>query len=173
DLARRAADEGRPVGDLPWNVPYLPIDPKDVGRSYEAVIRVNSQSGKGGVAYIMKTDHKLDLPRRLQIEFSHVIQRYTDGEGGEVDAALMWQIFSGEYLAPGRVAVVKTSSASEEGTERITATITVDGEEQVVSGLGNGPIAAFCDALSGVDLGFGTLGVRVLDYAEHALTSGR
>src|SRR5581483_6741893 len=120
DLARRAADEGRPVGDLPWNVPYLPIDPKDVGRSYEAVIRVNSQSGKGGVAYIMKSDHKLDLPRRLQIEFSHVIQRFTDGEGGEVDAPTMWQIFAGEYLAPGRLDVVKTASTSDEGTERIT-----------------------------------------------------
>ena len=83
-------------------MPYLPIDPKDVGRSYEAVIRVNSQSGKGGVAYIMKTDHHLDLPRRLQIEFSHVIQRHTDDEGGEVDAALMWQIFADEYLTPAR-----------------------------------------------------------------------
>ena len=104
DLERAAAQAGQAGrARCRWQIPYLPIDPKDVGRSYEAVIRVNSQSGKGGVAYIMKTDHKLDLPRRLQIEFSHVIQRHTDGEGGEVDAALMWQIFATEYLAPGRV----------------------------------------------------------------------
>ena len=94
---------GKTVSEMPWAMPYLPIDPKDVGRSYEAVIRVNSQSGKGGVAYIMKADHKLDLPRRLQIEFSHVIQRHTDGEGGEVDAAQMWQIFAAEYLDAGAV----------------------------------------------------------------------
>jgi 2-isopropylmalate synthase len=173
DLDRRASDAGVPISEMPWEMPYLPIDPKDVGRSYEAVIRVNSQSGKGGVAYIMKADHKLDLPRRLQIEFSHVIQRYTDGEGGEVDAALMWDIFAGEYLSPGRLEVVKTSSTSDEGTERITATVKVDGVEQLISGIGNGPIAAFCDALSGVDLGAGPLAVRVLDYHEHALTSGR
>ncbi len=88
--ATAAARPGKPVSEMPWEMPYLPIDPKDVGRSYEAVIRVNSQSGKGGVAYIMKTEHNLDLPRRLQIEFSQVIQRHTDGEGGEVDAAQMW-----------------------------------------------------------------------------------
>jgi 2-isopropylmalate synthase len=173
DLDRRAAEAGVSVRDMQWEIPYLPIDPKDVGRSYEAVIRVNSQSGKGGVAYIMKADHKLDLPRRLQIEFSHVIQRFTDGEGGEVDAALMWEIFAGEYLAPGHVEVVKTSSTSDEGTERITATIKVDGVEQVISGIGNGPIAAFCDALSTVDVGAGPIAVRVLDYHEHALTAGR
>jgi 2-isopropylmalate synthase len=173
DLDRRAVEAGIPIGQMPWEMPYLPIDPKDVGRSYEAVIRVNSQSGKGGVAYIMKADHKLDLPRRLQIEFSHVIQRYTDGEGGEVDAALMWEIFAGEYLAPGRLEVVKTSSTSDEGTERITARVKVDGVEQEITGIGNGPIAAFCDALSSVDIGAGPIGVRVLDYHEHALTSGR
>jgi 2-isopropylmalate synthase len=121
----------------------------------------------------MKADHKLDLPRRLQIEFSHVIQRYTDGEGGEVDATLMWDIFAGEYLAPGRLEVVKTSSTSDEGTERITATVKVDGAEHVITGIGNGPIAAFCDALSEIDLGAGPIGVRVLDYHEHALTAGR
>src|SRR4030081_2744189 len=92
-LDRAAAEQGKPASEMPWSMPYLPIDPKDVGRSYEAVIRVNSQSGKGGVAYIMKTDPHLALPRRLQIEFSHVIQRHTDDEGGEVAAPLMWQIF--------------------------------------------------------------------------------
>jgi 2-isopropylmalate synthase len=173
DLDRRAAAADVSIGDLPWEMPYLPIDPKDVGRSYEAVIRVNSQSGKGGVAYIMKADHKLDLPRRLQIEFSHVIQRYTDGEGGEVDGTLMWEIFASEYLSPGRLDVVKTSSVSDEGTERITATVKIDGVEQEISGIGNGPIAAFCDALSTVELGAAPIAVRVLDYHEHALTSGR
>src|SRR5947209_14268467 len=93
DLSRRAVEDGVAVGELPWNIPYLPIDPKDVGRTYEAVIRVNSQSGKGGVAYIMKVDHKLDLPRRMQIEFSHVIQRFTDNEGGEVEPSAMYEIF--------------------------------------------------------------------------------
>ena len=125
---------------MPWDIPYLPIDPKDVGRSYEAVIRVNSQSGKGGVAYIMKTDHKLDLPRRLQIEFSHVIQRHTDNEGGEVEPAAMWQIFSTEYLQPGDVELVRLSSSSDEGTERISATVRVKGAEHVITGVGNGPI---------------------------------
>ena len=123
DLERQAAEAGKPVSELPWAMPYLPIDPKDVGRSYEAVIRVNSQSGKGGVAYIMKTDHHLDLPRRLQIEFSHVIQRHTEDEGGEVDAALMWQIFAAEYLEPGAFELVKFGSVSEDGVERITATV--------------------------------------------------
>ncbi len=179
DLERRASETGVPVHDLRWEIPYLPIDPKDVGRSYEAVIRVNSQSGKGGVAYIMKADHKLDLPRRLQIEFSHVIQQHTDGEGGEVDAALMWQIFSNEYLAPGLVEIVKTASTADEGTERMTATIRANGVEHTITGLGNGPIAAFCDAMSRIapqsdELGgWGGISVRVLDYNEHALTSGR
>ena len=117
-----AEQAGRPVGELPWAMPYLPIDPKDVGRSYEAVIRVNSQSGKGGVAYIMKSDHHLDLPRRLQIEFSHVIQRHTDDEGGEVDAATMWQLFAAEYLEPGPFELVSFSSETSEGGDRaITA----------------------------------------------------
>ena len=174
DAAEREAKEsGTTVGELPWNMPYLPIDPMDVGRSYEAVIRVNSQSGKGGVAYIMKTDHHLDLPRRLQIEFSHVIQRYTDGEGGEVTGPQMWQIFSDEYLAPGAFELVKFGSVSEDGVERIIATVRAFGAEHVLTGTGNGPIAAFCDALSGSDLGLGGLNVRVLDYSEHALTAGR
>ncbi|MDQ6851930.1 MAG: 2-isopropylmalate synthase [Actinomycetota bacterium] len=173
DLDKQAAAAGRPVGELPWEMPYLPIDPKDVGRSYEAVIRVNSQSGKGGVAYIMKVDHHLDLPRRLQIEFSHVIQRHTDGEGGEVDAARMWQIFEDEYLGSGAFDIVRFSSTSDEGIERIGAQVRVHGTEYAVSGVGNGPIAAFCDALSSADLGLGGVQVRVLDYAEHALTAGR
>jgi 2-isopropylmalate synthase len=176
DLERSARAAGASPAELPWTMPYLPIDPKDVGRSYEAVIRVNSQSGKGGVAFIMKTDHQLDLPRRLQIEFSHVIQRHTDGEGGEVDAALMWQIFDAEYLNPtasGTFELMRFSSTSDDGTERVSAVVRSDGVDHPVSGVGNGPIAAFCDALSSVDFGYGSIAVRVLDYAEHALTAGR
>jgi 2-isopropylmalate synthase len=172
-LDRVAEQAGKPVSELPWEMPYLPIDPKDVGRSYEAVIRVNSQSGKGGVAYIMKAEHHLDLPRRLQIEFSQVIQRHTDSEGGEVGSARMWQIFSGEYLEPGAFELVDFSSASENGVEQVRTTVRAFGAEHTLTGRGNGPIAAFCDALSVVDLGLGGVNVRVLDYAEHALTAGR
>jgi 2-isopropylmalate synthase len=172
-LDQIAATAGKPVGELPWNMPYLPIDPKDVGRSYEAVIRVNSQSGKGGVAYIMKADHHLDLPRRLQIEFSQVIQRHTDSEGGEVDAAAMWAEFEAEYLAPGAFELVSFTSVNEEGTERIGTTVRAFGQDHELTGVGNGPIAAFCQALSELDMGLGGLGVRVLDYAEHALSAGR
>jgi len=121
----------------------------------------------------MKSDHHLDLPRRLQIEFSHVIQRHTEDEGGEVDAALMWQIFADEYLSPGAFELVKFGSVSQEGVEQITTTVRAFGQEHVLTGTGNGPIAAFCDALSGTDLGLGGLNVRVLDYSEHALTAGR
>jgi len=172
-LEELAARAGRPVSEMPWEMPYLPIDPRDVGRSYEAVIRVNSQSGKGGVAYIMKHDHHLDLPRRLQIEFSQVIQRHTDNEGGEVDAALMWQVFAAEYLAPGPFELVSFGSTSEDGIERVTTTVRAFGNEYILTGVGNGPIAAFCEALSPLDMGLGGLSVRVLDYAEHALSAGR
>jgi 2-isopropylmalate synthase len=140
-----------------WAVPYLPIDPADLGRTYEAVIRVNSQSGKGGVAYIMKSEHHLDLPRRLQIEFSGVIQKYTDVEGGEVTPAQMWDIFSAEYL---------------QSTLDDYAISTSDGKVELmvggITGIGNGPIDAFTHAISE---GRG-IPVRVLDYAEHALTAG-
>ncbi|MDQ1752770.1 MAG: 2-isopropylmalate synthase [Pseudonocardiales bacterium] len=187
-LDRAAAAAGKPVGEMPWQIPYLPIDPKDVGRSYEAVIRVNSQSGKGGVAYIMKTEHSLDLPRRLQIEFSQVIQRHTDGEGGEVNAAQMWSIFSDEYLfdsGPGQVATGSPadgmqafalrsfSSSSDGGVERVNAKVSAFDKDWEITGVGNGPIAAFCSALSETDMGLGGVNVRVLDYAEHALTAGR
>jgi len=168
-----ASAAGVGVDDFHWAVPYLPIDPKDVGRTYEAVIRVNSQSGKGGVAYIMRTEHKLELPRRLQIEFSQVIQSVTDDEGGEVGPGDMWSIFSGEYLpdpkAPwGRFALksIKHESAVD-GDTSVHAVITDNGQDVALDGSGNGPIAAFCDALSrhGID-------VRVLDYAEHAMSAG-
>jgi 2-isopropylmalate synthase len=173
NLDKIAAAAGKPVSELPWNMPYLPIDPKDVGRSYEAVIRVNSQSGKGGVAYIMKSDHHLDLPRRLQIEFSHVIQRHTDAEGGEVDAAHMWQIFSAEYLGSGPFELLSFDSTSNSEGERVSVAVSAFGTEHSLTGQGNGPIAAFCDALSAIDMGLGGVSVRVLDYAEHALAAGR
>jgi 2-isopropylmalate synthase len=172
-LDAQAAAAGRPARELPWQMPYLPIDPKDVGRSYEAVIRVNSQSGKGGVAYLMKSEHHLDLPRRLQIEFSQVIQRHTDAAGGEVDAAQMWRIFSDEYLQPGPVELLEYSVTSRPGADEVIATIRIWGSELVISGKGSGPVAAFCDALSSVAGDLGAATVRVLDYAEHALTAGR
>ena len=168
-----AAAAGVPVDDFRWEVPYLPIDPKDVGRSYEAVIRVNSQSGKGGVAYIMRTEHKLELPRRLQIEYSQVVQRMTDEEGGEVSAEEMWSVFSAEYLpdpaAPwGRFALKSVKQESDiDGDTSVDVVLFDSGAEVALTGRGNGPVAAFCDALAqhGVD-------VRVLDYAEHAMSAG-
>ncbi|MEO7286461.1 MAG: 2-isopropylmalate synthase, partial [Jatrophihabitantaceae bacterium] len=163
-LESAARDAQLPVSELAWQIPYLPIDPKDVGRSYEAVIRVNSQSGKGGVAYIMKTEHKLDLPRRLQIEFSQVIQRHTDSAGGEVDAATMWSIFEAEDLFRESAAFVLRSfnNTSVDGVDRVTAELTAFGKDWQVAGLGNGPIAAFCEAISEPDMGLGGIGVRVL-----------
>jgi 2-isopropylmalate synthase len=167
-LEAEAADNGVPFAEYPWNVPYLPIDPRDVGRTYEAVIRVNSQSGKGGVAYVMKTGHSLDLPRRLQIEFSKVVQARTDAEGGEVTPSEIWDIFSAEYLAEGPVALLDHQSSSVvEGKHVLSAEVSVDGAAQEVEGVGNGPISAFCAALASVGID-----VRVLDYAEHALTEG-
>jgi 2-isopropylmalate synthase len=167
-LEAEAARAGVPFAEYPWAVPYLPIDPHDVGRTYEAVIRVNSQSGKGGVAYLMKAEHRLDLPRRLQIEFSRVIQAHTDIEGGEVTAGQMWEIFSAEYLAEGPLSLLDHQSSSViESKHALTAEISSDGQAQQVDGVGNGPISAFCDALA-------TIGIeaRVLDYTEHALTQG-
>jgi 2-isopropylmalate synthase len=168
-MERDAATAGVPVGDFRWEVPYLPIDPKDVGRTYEAVIRVNSQSGKGGVAYVMKTEHQLDLPRRLQIEFSQVIQARTDASGGEVSPQQMWDAFEAEYLAPRTPVSLNshhTSSAAGED-DQLDVKVYLDGTARSLVGRGNGPIAAFVDALRSVGHD-----VRVLDYAEHALSSG-
>ena len=172
DAMKVAADQqDADVDDIVWEVPYLPIDPKDVGRTYEAVIRVNSQSGKGGVAYIMKADHGLVLPRRLQIEFSQAVQKITDGEGGEVSPKEIWDVFAEEYLSPvsplERMRQKVTAAEEDGGTDAITAVVKVNGVEQEISGAGNGPLAAFVDAL-------GTVGfdVRVLDYSEHAISAG-
>jgi 2-isopropylmalate synthase len=155
-----------------WEVPYLPIDPHHVGRSYEAVIRVNSQSGKGGVAYIMKFEHGLDLPRRLQIEFSSVIQRLTEQSGTEISADQIWSAFESTYLTPTRpVALIGHSlitTARDTGATTLEANVRLEGGERWIKGHGNGPIAAFVDALGG-DAG---LPVEIVDYAEHALGEG-
>jgi len=168
-LEADAKKAGVPVDEYPWGVPYLPIDPRDVGRTYEAVIRVNSQSGKGGVAYIMRAEHNLDLPRRLQIEFSGVIQAVTDNEGGEVGPERMWEIFSGEYLTPREndITLQGYATATVDDKVEIEATVRYAGEERVLSAVGNGPIDAYVNAVQ-------TMGirVRVLDYAEHAMSSG-
>ncbi|GLZ04279.1 2-isopropylmalate synthase [Actinomadura sp. NBRC 104412] len=168
-LARDAEAAGVPVDEFRWEVPYLPIDPKDVGRTYEAVIRVNSQSGKGGVAYIMKTEHALDLPRRLQIEFSRVVQRHTDTEGGEVTPERMWEIFEREFLSNGpRVGLLAHRASSRvDEKDMLSCDVRIDGEIREIEGVGNGPVSAFESALASVGVH-----VRVLDYAEHALSAG-
>lgn len=171
-----AAAQGKTVDDLEWAVPYLPIDPKDVGRSYEAVIRVNSQSGKGGIAYVLKNDHKLDLPRRMQIEYSRIIQAKTDAEGGEVTPTQIWTTFQDEYLPnPGNAAAqwgrvqIRSgqSTIGSDGQDTITVEATVDGTDTVLTGTGNGPISAFFEALQ-------TIGIdaRLLDYTEHTMSEG-
>ncbi len=174
-----AAAAGSTVDDLVWEMPYLPIDPKDVGRSYEAVIRVNSQSGKGGVSYVLKNDYSLDLPRRMQIEFSRIIQERTDAEGGEITPEQIWDIFCHEYLptpdAPwGRIALrTAQTSTSTDGHDALTVEAVVDGEETVLTGAGNGPIAAFFDALARAGVIDETRGdVRLLDYVEHTMSEG-
>ncbi|WPF67225.1 2-isopropylmalate synthase [Corynebacterium sp. 22KM0430] len=153
--------------DTVWEVPYLPIDPKDLGRDYEAVIRVNSQSGKGGVAYIMKTDHGLHLPRALQVEFSQVVQAVTDTEGGEVNSKNMWDIFAAEYL--DREAPLAVESLHIDGDEEVRATAQVryQGRSQEVRGQGNGPVAAFAAALeqAGIE-------VEVEDYSQQSRSAG-
>jgi 2-isopropylmalate synthase len=165
-MQKDAAAAGVGVDEFRWEVPYLPIDPKDVGRSYEAVIRVNSQSGKGGVAYVLKNDHHLDLPRRMQIEFSRVVQQVADGEGGEISPARIWSLYEETYLADGALALASYKHSSDD-VDHIEASVVWHGKPVTVSGTGNGPIAAFVHALSALELD-----VRVLDYAEHATTSG-
>ena len=172
-LERDAKAAGKQVDDFTWAVPYLPIDPKDIGRSYEAVIRVNSQSGKGGVAYVMKSEHQLDLPRRLQIEFSHVIQAHTDDQGGEVFPDQMWKIFVDEYLPSednkwGRFRFTSLNQSSTAGRDVELSVDLLDNQKQItLSGSGNGPISAFCNVMQsyGVD-------IQVADYYEHAMSAG-
>jgi 2-isopropylmalate synthase len=154
-----------------WEVPYLPIDPKDIGRSYEAVIRINSQSGKGGVAYVLKTDHGLELPRALQIEFSKIVQKMTDATGKEATSDDIWQLFSETYLGVDTLQLldhrtVPDPHASE--LRRLTARVRWKGEEREIEGTGNGPIDAFCHAIKQA---FG-IEVQVVDYHEHAVSGG-
>ena len=165
---------------VPWAMPYLPIDPHDVGRSYEAVVRVNSQSGKGGVAYLLGTTRKLELPRRLQIEFSRIVQRHTDTYGGEVDGARLWSIFADEYLPAAAAPEAELSrwgrfelrgatltSTGDDEDSTLTVTLVDGGEEKHLTASGNGPLDAFVTALESTGLS-----VRILDYAEHALSEG-
>ena len=165
---------------VPWSMPYLPIDPHDVGRSYEAVVRVNSQSGKGGVAYLLGTTRKLELPRRLQIEFSRIVQRHTDTYGGEVDGDRLWSIFADEYLPAAAAPEAELSrwgrfelrgatltSTGDDKDSTLTVTLVDDGQEKHLTAAGNGPLDAFVTALEGTGLS-----VRILDYAEHALSEG-
>jgi 2-isopropylmalate synthase len=173
-LAKDAAAAGVSVDEYIWGVPYLPIDPKDVGRSYEAVIRVNSQSGKGGVAYLLKADHNLELPRKLQIEFSRVVQEHTDSQGGEVTSEQLWEIFQDEYLPSqdvnskwGRFELKRMRTESEmDGVVNLSVVLRDGAEEIGVSGTGNGPISAFIDVLSKQGVS-----VKVNDYLEHTLSA--
>ncbi|MCW2599909.1 MAG: leuA [Frankiales bacterium] len=166
-MERDAAAAGVPLDDFRWEVPYLPIDPKDVGRTYEAVIRVNSQSGKGGVAYVLKSEHHLDLPRRMQIEFSRIVQGIADGEGGEISATRIWQLFEETYLARTEPLQLLSFSVASGDQDSIEAVVSWRGERRTISGTGNGPIAAFVHALASLEVD-----VRVLDYAEHATGAG-
>ena len=166
---------------VPWAMPYLPIDPHDVGRSYEAVVRVNSQSGKGGVAYLLGTTRKLELPRRLQIEFSRIVQRHTDTYGGEVDGDRLWSIFADEYLPAAAAPEAELSrwgrfelrgatltSTGDDKDSTLTVTLIDGGQEKHLTASGNGPLDAFVTALESTGLS-----VRILDYVEHALSEGR
>ncbi len=175
ELMQKEADaKGVQVDDLVWAVPYLPIDPKDVGRSYEAVIRVNSQSGKGGVAYLLKSDHNLDLPRKLQIEFSRVVQNETDASGGEVSSEKLWDIFNDEYLPAvessrkwGRFELKKLRTQSDmDGVVNIDVVLRDGANEVELNGTGNGPVSAFLNVLAkqGVN-------AALLDYVEHTLSA--
>ena len=174
-MDKDAAAAGVARDKFTWAVPYLPIDPKDIGRSYEAVIRVNSQSGKGGVAYLMKHEHQLDLPRRLQIEFSQVIQALTDSEGGEVSPEAMWNTFEDEYLPAknnqwGRFKLAGLSQSSQMDQDvDLNIELLDGGVSKKLSGKGNGPIAAFVAIVNAHEP---KLALRVLDYYEHALSAG-
>ncbi|RLY94964.1 2-isopropylmalate synthase [Kocuria tytonicola] len=173
-MQRDAEQQGVGVDELEWAVPYLPIDPKDVGRSYEAVIRVNSQSGKGGVAYLLKSEYGIDLPRRAQIEFSGAVQKYTETSGSEVSAQQLWKIFSDEYLPTtdgdsrwGHYRITSISThAQDEGNTVLEVGLDVGGEHRERTAQGTGPIDALVNLFNqeGVD-------VRLLDYTEHTLSA--
>jgi len=174
-MAADAEAQGVEVDDLVWGVPYLPVDPKDLGRSYEAVIRVNSQSGKGGVAYLLKNDHSLDLPRRLQIEFSAVVQALTDSEGGEVSSDTIWRIFQDEYLPMtdasfdrwGRYELIRSVTTAEDDVTELTIDYRIADDAARLVATGNGPIDAFINGLNA-----NGYAVTLYDYVEHAMSAG-
>ena len=173
-LDKLAAEQSVARADLIWEVPYLPVDPADLGRSYEAIIRVNSQSGKGGVAYLMKQDYSLDLPRRLQMDFSRVVQSHADSQGGEVTSQQLWEYFTDEYLPSqdpkqkwGRFELLKMKSESNlDGIVNIWVTLRDGAEQHELTGVGNGPISAFVAVLRdrGIEL-------EILDYVEHTMAA--
>ena len=171
DLERLATEQGVNGQQLPWEAPYLPIDPHDVGRNYEAVIRVNSQSGKGGVAYILKAEHKLDLPRRAQIEFSRVIQERTDAEGGEMTPEAIWPCSAtSTSTARCRSSSTPCTPPRPRGRRTRSTSTSTSTARSVPRGEGNGPLSAFVDGDQRAAAGYD---VRILDYAEHALLRWR
>ncbi len=173
DAIKKGFEAMETTGQTLWEVPYLPIDPEDVGRSYEDVIRVNSQSGKGGVAYLLKADHELDLPRRLQIEFTRVVQQITDATGKEVTGDDIWAAFSDHYLATTKPLELVSFSTSQNAAGRdrtsLSAVVRVDGDDRSIDGEGNGSIDAFVNSLL---LTSGVQDTRVLDYHEHSIGAG-
>ena len=174
DAIKKGFDAMRESNDPKWAVPYLPIDPEDVGRSYEAVIRINSQSGKGGVAYLLEKDHGLSLPRRLQIDFSRVIQKITDSTGQEIEAEEIWQVFKENYVELGddmkylSHSINSKSSPNGENLDLLKLKIHYKDKEILVEGEGNGPIDACIKALSKL-LG---ISLKISDYQQHAISSG-
>ncbi|MEV5434145.1 2-isopropylmalate synthase [Streptomyces sp. NPDC052701] len=169
--AKQAAEQGVPVGEAAWAVPYLPIDPGDIGRTYEEVIRINSQSGKGGIAHLLHTHHGLDLPRAMRPDFSRAVQQVTDATGQELSAKELWELFRTTYIAPaldGPVTLTSWSAAEPApGEHRFTGTLLVDGRRRPCQGTGNGPLSALADALRTVGIT-----VDILSYTEHSTVTG-
>ncbi|KOX01157.1 2-isopropylmalate synthase [Streptomyces sp. NRRL B-1140] len=169
--AKQAAEQGVPAGEAPWAVPYLPIDPSDIGRTYEEVIRINSQSGKGGIAHLLHTHHGLDLPRAMRPDFSRAVQHVTDATGQELSHKELWELFRTTYINPaldGPVALAAWQTTEPvPGEHRFTCTLRADGQEHPCQGTGNGPLSALADALRTVGIT-----VDILGYTEHSTTTG-
>jgi 2-isopropylmalate synthase len=169
DAIKKGLAAREATNQVEWEVPYLPIDPSDVGRTYEAVIRINSQSGKGGVAYVMQSDFHYDLPRPLQVEFSKTIQAMTEESGGEIAPREIWRAFEREYFAPGTLSLLEHHVADDgNGRVVVEATVAEGGGVRTLYGKGNGPIDAFLDCLRR-DL---VVDLKVRDYHEHAIDAG-
>ncbi len=168
DAIKKGIDAHERSGSPVWDVPYLPIDPHDLGRSYEAIIRVNSQSGKGGVAYLMQSEHQLDLPRGLQVDFARQVQSITDARGGELTADELLEAFRANYLAVTLPYELASYRHSSDEVDELEAKLRIDGVETMIAGTGNGPIAAFVHALTAHT----GRAVRVREYHEHAMGKG-